>query len=97
MGNNGNPTTASFRDYIEGHGGFRTNSPHAGDLVMWNGHVEIVVSANNEYWTMSGTANSSQPVPRTEGGNWLNTDYTAQGNWPWGDGTFLGFWTPYNN
>jgi hypothetical protein len=46
---------------------------------------------------MSGTANASEAVPRIEGGDWLNTDYRTQGNWPWGDGTFLGFWTPYNN
>ena len=96
---NGNVNTASIQEYIEAHGGFRKENPQIGDLVMWNGHVAIVSAVYGKYWIMHGASGKNDtPVPRYTGRKngvlWLEPNYRPQGQWPWGNGRFLGFWTP---
>jgi hypothetical protein len=96
ISSNGTPTTTAFKNYIEAHGGFRTNGPKVGDIVMWNGHIEIVVEADGNNFVMSGSSGATgSDIPRTEGEGWLDTEHYKDGSWPWGNGYFLGFWTPY--
>ena len=80
--------TGTMQSYIENHGGYHS-TPMAGDLAMWNRHVEFVVDYDGTFITLSGSRGSDGSlVPRNEGENWLTKNRMndiAPG--------FIGFWT----
>jgi RHS repeat-associated protein len=65
--------------------------PHVGDIAIWGGHVEIVVSVDGTVFQTNGSSG--------KGGSFIPTTKTFNGTgdtslaW-YGNGTFLGFWTP---
>jgi hypothetical protein len=88
---------AKFIDYTNSHcNGIRAANPQIGDLILWEGHIEIVVSVNGNAITMSGSNGSNgSSVPKISGeGGWLTVGSSALENF--GDGDFLGFFTLCN-
>jgi hypothetical protein len=72
---------SSAKVYGENHGTWHPNTPHVGDMALWNTneHVEIVVSVN---W-------STQHIT-TISGNW--SDQISQKTEPWS--SYIGFASP---
>jgi hypothetical protein len=76
------------------NGGIRQSNPKVGDIAIWKQHAEIVTSVHGTTFTTmgsSGSYGSWQPSPKSFGPQGKNNleDY--------GNGTFLGFWTPVLN
>ena len=96
-----NQSTAIMQAQIKANGGtFRQTKPQVGDLIMWGGHVELVRTANGEYFTTIGAGGGTGAVvPRVMGMdrktgkyNWLHTGHADIGTL--GIGGYLGIWTP---
>lgn len=72
------------------------HNPHPGDIIMWTHHVGVVTSVdstNNSitYANMSSSQNRAFDQPVNAGGDDL-FEHIKKGRF--GDGDFLGFWTP---
>lgn len=82
--------TSEVEAYAKLNGGIG-NTPHVGDIAIWGGHVEIVVSVDGTVFQTSGSSGrGGSLIPTTKTFN--GTGDTSLG-W-YGNGTFLGFWTP---
>jgi surface antigen len=84
--------TTTMKAYISSHGGLHSN-PQVGDLAVWGGHVEFVVSVSGNKIEISGSNGATGgAVPKVSGtGGWLTVGSSALNNF--GSGGFLGFWT----
>lgn len=82
--------TSMIENYAKLNGGIGI-VPHVGDIAIWGGHVEIVVSVDGTVFQTNGSSGKGGSlIPTTKTFN--GTDDTSLG-W-YGNGTFLGFWTP---
>jgi hypothetical protein len=88
-----------------GKSNLRKDNPLPGDVIMWEGHVGIVTDAKPgyiQYANMSKGQDSAilQSVEPDRGhglSDWLNEDHISKRTgkkYRFGDGAFLGFWTP---
>jgi len=60
--------------------------------LIWNGHVEIVVSVDNQSFKTSGSSGKGgSPIPTTKSFSGFSDPKLKY----YGNGTFLGYWTPY--
>jgi RHS repeat-associated protein len=96
-----NANTASIQAAIKRiDNAYRTTNPKVGDIAVWGGHVELVVSVNGKNFTTIGMRGETGTVGPTimgaskNGYVWLNTDYNIGGL---ASGDFMGFWTPPSN
>jgi RHS repeat-associated protein len=94
----GNVNTNTIRKYIESHGGFRKTNPKDGDLIMWEGHIEIITDVDGDKFLIHGARGSKgSEVPTSLGQTikgyvWLSTSYSKIDQI--GAGKYIGFWTP---
>jgi len=94
-----NQNTATMQTQI-GITNFRKTNPKVGDLIMWGGHVELILKVNGGSFTTIGAGGGTGAVvPRIMGMdrktgkyNWLNTSHKDIGTL--GIGGYLGIWTP---
>ena len=84
--------TTSIQSYITSNGGYH-NNPQVGDLVVWGGHVEFVVSVSGNAIEISGSNGpNGGAVPKVSGtGGWLTVGGQQLNSF--GAGGFLGFFT----
>ena len=64
--------------------------PKVGDIAIWGGHVEIVVSVNGDSFTTSGSSGKNgTPIPTSKTFKSSTDDDLKEYS-----GKFQGFWTP---
>jgi peptidoglycan hydrolase-like protein with peptidoglycan-binding domain len=81
--------TRGMRAEIAAKGGeFRKDNPKPGDIMMWGGHVTLVVEVKNNTVHFAHMGNSGARIGSARlTNNTLNIEST------WGSGGFIGFWT----
>lgn len=81
--------TRAMRAEITAKGGkFRKDNPKPGDIMMWGGHVTLVVEVKNNIVHFAHMGNSGARIGSARlTNNTLNMEST------WGSGGFIGFWT----
>lgn len=81
--------TRAMRSEIESKGGkFRKDNPKPGDIMMWGGHVTIVIKIENGLVYFAHMGGSGPRIGKVRlTGNKLPSESV------WGAGGFIGFWT----
>jgi hypothetical protein len=81
--------TRAMRAEITAKGGkFRKDNPKPGDIMMWGGHVTLVVEVKANTVHFAHMGNSGARI-----GNAKLNNNTLNSESVWGSGGFIGFWT----